>query len=94
MIELTVLDENGDKAPNFLGKLAIPLLTVSLYMISNYITTVTGFSVSYILISDIQNMYLLILKGSEWAGDMFVLEERRLGRYIKRNHHTRAGGYL
>uniref|UniRef100_A0A8D0AAH1 Multiple C2 domains, transmembrane 2a n=1 Tax=Sander lucioperca TaxID=283035 RepID=A0A8D0AAH1_SANLU len=56
VIELTVLDENGDKAPNFLGKLAIPLLTVSLYMISNYITTVTGFSVSYILISDIQNI--------------------------------------
>ncbi|XP_078113050.1 multiple C2 and transmembrane domain-containing protein 2 isoform X3 [Sander vitreus] len=28
VIELTVLDENGDKAPNFLGKLAIPLLTV------------------------------------------------------------------
>ncbi|XP_042352093.1 multiple C2 and transmembrane domain-containing protein 2 isoform X2 [Plectropomus leopardus] len=26
--ELTVLDENGDKAPNFLGKVAIPLLTV------------------------------------------------------------------
>ncbi|XP_044049856.1 multiple C2 and transmembrane domain-containing protein 2 isoform X2 [Siniperca chuatsi] len=28
VIELTVLDENGDKAPNFLGKVAIPLLTV------------------------------------------------------------------
>ncbi|XP_034735216.1 multiple C2 and transmembrane domain-containing protein 2 isoform X3 [Etheostoma cragini] len=28
VIELTLLDENGDKAPNFLGKLAIPLLTV------------------------------------------------------------------
>lgn len=41
VIELTVLDENGDKAPNFLGKVAIPLLTVSLFMISHYIT---GFS--------------------------------------------------
>lgn len=30
VIELTVLDENGDKA-NFLGKVAIPLLTVSLF---------------------------------------------------------------
>lgn len=28
VIELTLLDENGDKAPNFLGKVAIPLLTV------------------------------------------------------------------
>nr|XP_046250607.1 multiple C2 and transmembrane domain-containing protein 2 isoform X2 [Scatophagus argus] len=28
VIELTVLDENGDKAPNFLGKVAIPLLDV------------------------------------------------------------------
>uniref|UniRef100_A0A3P8TCJ7 Multiple C2 domains, transmembrane 2a n=1 Tax=Amphiprion percula TaxID=161767 RepID=A0A3P8TCJ7_AMPPE len=28
VIELTVLDENGDKAPNFLGKVAVPLLTV------------------------------------------------------------------
>ncbi|XP_041651749.1 multiple C2 and transmembrane domain-containing protein 2 [Cheilinus undulatus] len=28
VVELTVLDENGDKAPNFLGKVAIPLLTV------------------------------------------------------------------
>ncbi|XP_061898565.1 multiple C2 and transmembrane domain-containing protein 2 isoform X2 [Entelurus aequoreus] len=28
VIELTILDENGDKAPNFLGKVAIPLLTV------------------------------------------------------------------
>ncbi|XP_032379777.1 multiple C2 and transmembrane domain-containing protein 2 [Etheostoma spectabile] len=28
VIELTLLDENGDKAPNFLGKLAIPLLNV------------------------------------------------------------------
>ncbi|XP_070828090.1 multiple C2 and transmembrane domain-containing protein 2 isoform X2 [Chaetodon trifascialis] len=28
VMELTVLDENGDKAPNFLGKVAIPLLTV------------------------------------------------------------------
>ncbi|KAK2842232.1 hypothetical protein Q5P01_012432 [Channa striata] len=28
VIELTVLDENGDKSPNFLGKVAIPLLTV------------------------------------------------------------------
>ncbi|KAM8891283.1 multiple C2 and transmembrane domain-containing protein 2 isoform 2-T3 [Spinachia spinachia] len=28
VIELTVLDENGDKAPNFLGKVAIPLLAV------------------------------------------------------------------
>ncbi|KAG8012627.1 Multiple C2 and transmembrane domain-containing protein 2 [Nibea albiflora] len=27
-VVLTVLDENGDKAPNFLGKVAIPLLTV------------------------------------------------------------------
>lgn len=29
MIEFTVLDENGDKSPNFLGKVAIPLLSVS-----------------------------------------------------------------
>nr|XP_020466859.1 multiple C2 and transmembrane domain-containing protein 2-like isoform X2 [Monopterus albus] len=28
VIELTVLDENGDKAPNVLGKVAIPLLSV------------------------------------------------------------------
>ncbi|KAF7670295.1 hypothetical protein LDENG_00018640 [Lucifuga dentata] len=28
VLELTVLDENGDKAPTFLGKVAIPLLTV------------------------------------------------------------------
>ncbi|XP_033997476.1 multiple C2 and transmembrane domain-containing protein 2 isoform X1 [Trematomus bernacchii] len=28
VIELTLLDENGDKAPNFLGKVDIPLLTV------------------------------------------------------------------
>uniref|UniRef100_A0A3B4XVK6 Multiple C2 and transmembrane domain containing 2 n=1 Tax=Seriola lalandi dorsalis TaxID=1841481 RepID=A0A3B4XVK6_SERLL len=28
VIELTVLDENGDKTPNFLGKVAIPLLSV------------------------------------------------------------------
>ncbi|XP_034391397.1 multiple C2 and transmembrane domain-containing protein 2 isoform X3 [Cyclopterus lumpus] len=28
VIEFTLLDENGDKAPNFLGKVAIPLLTV------------------------------------------------------------------
>ncbi|KAM9351988.1 LOW QUALITY PROTEIN: multiple C2 and transmembrane domain-containing protein 2 [Symphorus nematophorus] len=28
VIELTVYDENGDKAPNFVGKVAIPLLTV------------------------------------------------------------------
>ncbi len=31
VVELTVLDENGDKAPNFLGKVAIPLLPVSLF---------------------------------------------------------------
>ncbi|XP_068170218.1 multiple C2 and transmembrane domain-containing protein 2 isoform X2 [Antennarius striatus] len=29
IIELTVLDENGDKTPNFLGKVAVPLLTVN-----------------------------------------------------------------
>ncbi|CAG13085.1 unnamed protein product, partial [Tetraodon nigroviridis] len=28
VIQLTILDENGDKAPSFLGKVAIPLLTV------------------------------------------------------------------
>ncbi|XP_056138461.1 multiple C2 and transmembrane domain-containing protein 2 [Lampris incognitus] len=28
VIELTVLDENGDKAPNFLGKVMVPLLSV------------------------------------------------------------------
>uniref|UniRef100_A0A3Q2YNP6 Multiple C2 domains, transmembrane 2a n=1 Tax=Hippocampus comes TaxID=109280 RepID=A0A3Q2YNP6_HIPCM len=28
VVELTILDENGDKAPGFLGKVAIPLLTV------------------------------------------------------------------
>ncbi|GLD58668.1 multiple C2 and transmembrane domain-containing protein 2-like isoform X1, partial [Lates japonicus] len=28
VVELTVLDENGDKTPNFLGKVAIPLLSV------------------------------------------------------------------
>ncbi|KAF6738170.1 Multiple C2 and transmembrane domain-containing protein 2 [Oryzias melastigma] len=28
VVELTVLDENGDKSPNFLGKVAIPLLSV------------------------------------------------------------------
>ncbi|XP_054475457.1 multiple C2 and transmembrane domain-containing protein 2 [Anoplopoma fimbria] len=28
VIEVTLLDENGDKAPNFLGKVAVPLLTV------------------------------------------------------------------
>ncbi|XP_061534272.1 multiple C2 and transmembrane domain-containing protein 2 isoform X2 [Phycodurus eques] len=28
VVELTILDENGDKAPSFLGKVAIPLLTV------------------------------------------------------------------
>lgn len=31
MVELTVLDENGDRAPNVLGKVAIPLLTVSFF---------------------------------------------------------------
>lgn len=31
MIQLTILDENGDKAPSFLGKVAIPLLTVSIF---------------------------------------------------------------
>lgn len=39
MIQLTVLDENGDKAPSFLGKVAIPLLTVSLFNKSNHNTT-------------------------------------------------------
>uniref|UniRef100_A0A3Q0T2W4 Multiple C2 domains, transmembrane 2a n=1 Tax=Amphilophus citrinellus TaxID=61819 RepID=A0A3Q0T2W4_AMPCI len=29
VVELTVFDENGDKTPNFLGKVVIPLLTVS-----------------------------------------------------------------
>lgn len=29
VVELSVLDENGEKSPNFLGKVAIPLLTVS-----------------------------------------------------------------
>lgn len=43
VIELTVLDENGDKSPNVLGKVAIPLLSVSVQK-------------SYILISDIQNI--------------------------------------
>lgn len=33
MIELTVLDENGDKSPTFLGKVAIPLLTVSVILL-------------------------------------------------------------
>ncbi|XP_026220935.1 multiple C2 and transmembrane domain-containing protein 2 isoform X2 [Anabas testudineus] len=28
VVELSVLDENGEKSPNFLGKVAIPLLTV------------------------------------------------------------------
>lgn len=28
VVKLTVLDDNGDKSPNFLGKLAIPLLSV------------------------------------------------------------------
>ncbi|XP_040894047.1 multiple C2 and transmembrane domain-containing protein 2 isoform X2 [Toxotes jaculatrix] len=28
VVELTVLDENGDKTPNFLGKVAIPLLSI------------------------------------------------------------------
>lgn len=37
MIALTLLDENGDKAPNFLGKVDIPLLTVSVFKISRYI---------------------------------------------------------
>lgn len=29
VVKLTVFDDNGDKAPNFLGKVAIPLLSVS-----------------------------------------------------------------
>lgn len=36
VIQLTILDENGDKAPSFLGKVAIPLLTVSLFNKSSY----------------------------------------------------------
>lgn len=39
MIHLTILDENGDKAPSFLGKVAIPLLTVSLFNEINHNTT-------------------------------------------------------
>lgn len=35
-----------------------------------------------------------ILKGPKWAADMSALEERGLGKCIKRNHHTGAGGYL
>jgi hypothetical protein len=30
VLEVTVFDEDGDKAPDFLGKVAIPLLSVSL----------------------------------------------------------------
>lgn len=33
VIELTVLDENGDRSPNLLGKVSIPLLTVSVQML-------------------------------------------------------------
>lgn len=29
VLEVTVLDEDGDKPPDFLGKVAIPLLSVS-----------------------------------------------------------------
>lgn len=29
VLEVTVFDEDGDKAPDFLGKVAIPLLSVS-----------------------------------------------------------------
>lgn len=32
MLEVTVFDENGDKAPSFLGKVAIPLLTVCCFV--------------------------------------------------------------
>lgn len=42
MIQFTVLDEIGDKALNVLGKVAIPLLTVSLCISSHYKTTKSG----------------------------------------------------
>lgn len=29
VLEITVFDEDGDKAPDFLGKVAIPVLSVS-----------------------------------------------------------------
>lgn len=43
VIKLTVLDDNGDKAPNFLGKVAIPLLNVSMSTVSHGNMYVTGF---------------------------------------------------
>lgn len=35
VLEVTVFDEDGDKAPDFLGKVAIPLLSVSSPLINN-----------------------------------------------------------
>lgn len=61
MIKLTVLDDNGDKAPNFLGNVAIPLLNVSLSTVIHGNTYVTGFFLLdkvFCLISDRQNTIL------------------------------------
>lgn len=33
VLEVTVLDEDGDKPPDFLGKVAIPLLSVGAFLL-------------------------------------------------------------
>lgn len=43
VLEVTVFDEDGDKPPDFLGKVAIPLLSVS-YLCHVYHSNVDGFA--------------------------------------------------
>lgn len=43
VLEVTVFDEDGDKPPDFLGKVAIPLLSVS-YLCLVYHSKIDGFA--------------------------------------------------
>lgn len=47
MIELTVFDDNGDKSPAFLGKVAIPLLSVS-FLFLQVVLNVDSGSAEYV----------------------------------------------
>lgn len=76
VIQLTILDENGDKAPGFLGKVAIPLLTVGLFNKSSHDTAANAFKR---LKGAVKRYISTVFPGAEWTAGLLTAEERRAG---------------
>ena len=97
MLELTVLDDNGDKTPSVLGKVAIPLLSVSATPPRAREEASSGGGAQHVFILArfgrclSETVPLVLALGPERPEDLQAAEEGVAGNHGEGKHHAGDG---